>query len=130
MYYSLPSDTPAAMKIEYTATSEKAAEIDLLSGRQRPSSNRPGLLPTTRHSGRPGSYFAHALVGPRELNGRGWTTLECLKLWGAPQWIHGDPAGVLPQLPAYESLADWKANARVDRTSDRLLQVRWLMTTY
>ena len=99
LYYYLPSDTPAEEKLRLDAStaprrmffSPALGEFQVLgqiSYRQQDT------------AGRPGSYFAHVLLGSRENR---WSPLDCLQLWGA-HWADEDSEKLSAKLPELEQL--------------------------
>ena len=115
LYYYLPSDTPAEEKLRLDAStaprrlfySPALGEFQVLgqiSYRQQDT------------AGRPGSYFAHVLVGSRENH---WSPLDCLQLWGA-HWADEDSEKLSAKLPELEQL-DALLDGSPPAIDDRLL---------
>lgn len=107
--YSLPSDTPAELKLELDAHAAPRRLLFLpsLNGFQMLGQIAYRTWDTTGK--RPGSYFGHLLIEPREKNDAAWDVLECLRLWRAPGWQIEDSSAYTYDLPTLESLRGlWK----------------------
>jgi len=108
MYYSLPGDSPSALRTTETALSapRRLLFCPLEDNRDLLAQVCYRQQDATRQSY--GSYFAHVLVAERSEARRDCTAaVEYLQLWGAPQWVLEDPTAQELRLSAYDSLSDW-----------------------
>lgn len=90
LQYSLPSDVPAAERQLRTPqdSPRRLVFVPVVAGYRVAGQivHRPQDC-----AGRPGSYFAHLLVG--RPDDPAWDLLTALRLWKAPGWTLSDPPG-------------------------------------
>ncbi|MCY2964512.1 MAG: hypothetical protein NT069_12905, partial [Planctomycetota bacterium] len=105
--FALPSDAPSSKKLEYTAENcpwRRLSYFPNLSGK-RSASHSVYRQKDTR--GRPGSYFAHALLTPNREESDAFGPLDVLQLWKSPEWVLQDDASLPHDLPPPKPLAEW-----------------------
>lgn len=105
MYYYLPSDTPSEKKEAYPLDE---APIRLIF---HPSVAGFQLAAQVCYRafdsvGRPGSYFAHALISQRQAAESPWSIIDALQLWGSPEWVSEDDLEKGYELSSLDSLSD------------------------
>ncbi len=114
--YELPLDASAESKKRLDA---KTAPVRLcfmpeVSGRQVVGQLAFRPFDT---AGRPGSYFAHLLVGPTTTP---WSVIDCLRLWGRRDdtgvngWCAADREAGFEGLPPLPSLTPWHGPQKVE----------------
>jgi hypothetical protein len=108
LYYYLPSDSPSEdrLRLEADTAPRRLVASLSLSGSQMLAQISYRQFDT---AGRPGSYFAHVLIGPRGQ--QPWPATQCLQLWGAP-WIDTDTPDLPFDLPPLTDLSDLLAGQR------------------
>jgi hypothetical protein len=94
LYYYLPRDAPVEDKLRLVASTAPRRLVYL------PSTGGLQMVAQvcyrqTDTQGRPGSYFAHILFQPERSGQPPWSSLDCVKLWGAAGWVEEDS----PQIP-------------------------------
>ena len=120
VYYYLPRDTPTEAKLGLDASSAPRRLVYLPSADGLPLVAQVCYRPTDTQ-GRPGSYFAHVLFRQQRDGQPGFSSLECLKLWGAPGWVEEDSPEIPFLLEPLRSLDDMFGRRRPAVDDDVLL---------
>lgn len=97
VHYHLPTDAPAQLKLRHTAATapRRFTYLPSVAGSQVLANV---CYRQTDTAGRPGSYFAHVLMGESSDAVESWSALDCLRLWRAKGWIEEDRPNLSREL--------------------------------
>lgn len=118
--FRAPGDMPTEVLARHTANSLPLRRLIYL-----PSTGGYRILGhisyrQTDAAGRPGSYFAHVLIQDHKEFPNPWSPLDCLRLWGAREWVIEDRADLPFDLPSIKSLDEFGAHSETPINDDVL----------